>query len=53
MTHTTEQERAEFEERFKHLDLTKEPDAWGSPRYKHDTMRFGWLGAHGKQGGAA
>ena len=43
MTRTnTEQERAEFEERFKHLDLTKEPDAWGAPRYKHDAISLAW-----------
>ena len=30
MTYTsTEQERAEFEARFNHLDRTQEPDAWG------------------------
>ena len=43
MTHTsTEQERAEFEARFKHLDLTQEPDAWGAPRYKHDAISLAW-----------
>ena len=43
MTHTsTEQERAEFEARFKHLDLTQEPDSWGAPRYKHDAISLAW-----------
>ena len=43
MTHTnTEQEHAEFEERFKHLDLTQEPDAWGVPRYKHAAISLAW-----------
>ena len=42
MTHTTEQERAEFEAHFKHLDLTQEPDAWGVPRYKHDAISLAW-----------
>ena len=43
MTHTsTEQERAEFEARFKHLDLTQEPDSWGVPRYKHDAISLAW-----------
>ena len=43
MTHTsTEQERAEFEARFKHLDLSKEPDSWGVPRYKHDAISLAW-----------
>ena len=44
MTHTsTEQERAEFEAHFKHLDLTQEPDAWGVPRYKHDAISLIWV----------
>ena len=38
----TEQERAEFEALFKHLDLTQEPDAWGVPRYKHGTISLAW-----------
>ena len=43
MTHTsTEQELAEFEARFKHLDLTQEPDSWGAPRYKHDAISLAW-----------
>ena len=43
MTHTsTDQERAEFEARFKHLDLTQEPDSWGAPRYKHDAISLAW-----------
>ena len=43
MTYTsTEQERAEFEARFKHLDLTQEPDPWGAPRYKHDAISLAW-----------
>ena len=43
MTHTnTEQERAEFEARFNHLDLTQEPDAWGVPRYKHGAISLAW-----------
>ena len=43
MTYTsTEQERAEFEARFKHLDLTQEPDSWGAPRYKHDAISLAW-----------
>lgn len=42
MTASTEQERAEFEEQFKHLDLTQEPDAWGKPRYKHDAISLAW-----------
>ncbi len=35
-------ERAEFEARFKHLDLTQEPDAWGVPRYKHGAISLAW-----------
>ena len=43
MTYTsTEQERAEFEARFNHLDRTQEPDAWGVPRYKHDAISLAW-----------
>ena len=43
MTHTsTEQQRTEFEARFKHLDLTQEPDSWGVPRYKHDAISLAW-----------
>ena len=43
MTHTsTEQERAEFEARFNHLDRTQEPDAWGVPRYKHGAISLAW-----------
>lgn len=42
MTRTTDQERAEFEAQFKHLDLTQEPDAWGAPRYKHDAISLAW-----------
>ena len=43
MTHTsTDQERAEFEAQFKHLDLTQEPDAWGVPRYKHAAIWLAW-----------
>ena len=42
MTQNTEQDRAEFEARFKHLDLTQEPDAWGAPRYKHDAISLAW-----------
>ena len=43
MTRTsTEQERAEFEARFNHLDLTQEPDSWGAPRYKHDAISLAW-----------
>ena len=46
MTHTsTDQDRAEFEARFKHLDLTREPDAWGAPRYKHDAISLACLQA--------
>ena len=42
MTQNTEQDRAEFEARFKHLDLTQEPDAWGAPQYKHDAISLAW-----------
>ena len=42
MTQTTDQERAEFEAQFKHLDLTQEPDAWGVPRYKHAAIWLAW-----------
>ena len=35
-------ERAEFEARFNHLDLTQEPDAWGAPRYKHGAISLAW-----------
>ena len=35
-------ERAEFEARFKHLDLTQEPDLWGAPRYKHAAIWLAW-----------
>ena len=42
MTQITDQERAEFEALFKHLDLTQEPDAWGVPRYKHATIWLAW-----------
>ena len=42
MTQNTEQDRAEFEARFNHLDLTQEPDAWGVPRYKHGAISLAW-----------
>lgn len=42
MAAKTDQERAEFEAQFKHLDLTQEPDAWGAPRYKHDAISLAW-----------
>ena len=45
MTYTStaqEQERAEFEARFKHLNLTQEPDAWGASRYKHAAIWLAW-----------
>ena len=42
MTQNTDQERTEFEMHFKHLDLTKESDAWGVPRYKHAAIWLAW-----------
>ena len=42
MTQNTEQERAVFEAHFNHLDLTKEPDAWGVPRYKQAAIWLAW-----------
>lgn len=42
MTQSTDAERAAFEAHFKCLDLTKEPDAWGVSKYKHDTVSLAW-----------
>ena len=35
-------ERAAFEAKFKHLDLSFAPDAWGQARYKHDALSLAW-----------
>ena len=35
-------ERAAFEAKFRHLDLSQKPDAWGHARYSHDAISLAW-----------
>lgn len=35
-------ERAAFEAKFRNLDLSQKPDAWGHARYSHDAISLAW-----------
>ena len=35
-------ECAAFEAKFRHLDLSQKPDAWGHARYSHDAISLAW-----------